>query len=286
MFSAGLTNEEELMTDNAVASNHTTDEQSLIREITLDDPWQWLAAGWKDLRTCPVVSLSYGLFFVAFSYLLTFALIWWDMFYFLPPLVAGYFLVAPVLGIGLYSVSRSLERGEPVTIRGSLAAWRENETQVAAMGLMLMMLFLIWFLVAILVFALFFHKPIPTWENFVPVLFLSGDSPLFLFAGVFSGAIIAGFVFSVAAVSVPMLFDRPVNALFAVRTSLMAVRANWQPMLLWASLLVLFAGSGLATFYFGLALWFPLVGHATWHAYRAVVAPDVTPPATASTSGP
>ncbi len=264
-----------------MAVNETTDAANRkehgipkINEITMEAPWQWLAAGWQDMRRAYRVSLAYGVFFVFISYVLTLGLIWGGMFYFVPPLVAGYLLVSPILGIGLYSVSRNLEKNEPVSLAGSLVAWRCNETQVAAMGVILMFAMLVWFLMANLTFALFFDQPLPTWENFIPVVFLSGDSPLFLAVGISVGAVIAFFVFAISAVSVPMLMDCRGNALSAVLTSLAAVRKNWKTMLLWAYLLAMFAGAGLLTLYIGLAFAFPLVGHATWHAYRDVVGPD------------
>jgi uncharacterized membrane protein len=112
---------------------------------------------------------------------------------------------------------------------------------------------------------------VPTWENFIPQVFLSGKSPGFLFSGIIAGALIAGFTFSITAISVPMLMDRQVDVLTAMQTSVQAVRRNWQAMALWASLIVMFVGVGIATFYIGLIVTMPLIGHATWHAYRDLV---------------
>ena len=242
-----------------------------VKSITFDEPWQWLAAGWKDLRQAPKFSLTYGLVFVVMSYLLTLALISGDMFFIIPPLAAGFFLLAPLLGIGLYGVSRSIEQGQPVEFCQVQRTWRSNPVHISAMGLILLMLMLVWMLAANLVFALFFDRPVPTWENFIPSVFLSGDSPAFLFAGIVSGGVIAFFTFAVSVVTVPLLIDRPIDVMTAVQTSLEAVRKNWKPLLLWASLIAMFVGIGILTFYVGLAITMPLVGHATWHAYRDLV---------------
>jgi len=142
------------------------------------------------------------------------------------------------------------------------------------MALTLTMVLLVWMLAAILVFALFYDRPIPTWENFIPQVFLSGRSPLFLFTGVSVGAVIALFTFSITVVTVPMLMDRRIDLLSAIKTSLEATRRNWSAMALWASLIVMFVGVGLVTFYLGLIVTMPLVGHATWHAYRDLVQQD------------
>lgn len=255
----------------------TVDPQTAIPKvntITLDHPWAWLAKGWKDLSRAPKFSLAYGTVFVLVSYLLTLGLVSEDLFFIIPPLAAGFFLVAPLLGIGLYQISDTLERGEQVQFCNALTAWRRNQAHLSAMALVLVMVMLAWMLAALLVFALLYHQPVPTWENFIPVVFLSGTSPAFLLTGIAVGALIAAFTFAISAITVPMLMDRQVDVFTAMQTSLHAVRTNWQAMALWACLIVMFVGVGLATFYLGLIVAMPLVGHATWHAYRDLVPRD------------
>jgi uncharacterized membrane protein len=242
-----------------------------INEITFDHPWNWLAKGWKDLTLSYRFSLVYGTVYVLVSYLLTFGLIYKGLFFIIPPLVAGFFLVAPVLGIGLYQMSENLERGEEVHFCNVTKAWKRNEVHLSAMAIVLVLVVLVWMLAVLVTFALFYNQPVPTWENFIPDLFLSAKSPGFLFSGIFVGALIAGFTFSITAVSVPMLMDQQVDVVTAMQTSIRAVRKNWQPMTLWACLIVMFVGAGIVTFYIGLIVWIPLIGHATWHAYRDLV---------------
>jgi len=245
-----------------------------INEITLDHPWEWLAKGWKDLNAALRFSLAYGSVYVVVSYLLTFGLVYKRLFFIIPPLIAGFFLVAPLLGIGLYQISASLERGEKVQFCNATKAWKRNEVHLSAMAIVLVLVVLVWMLAALVSFALFYDQPVPTWENFIPDLFLAAKSPAFLFFGILIGGLIAGFTFSITAVSVPMLMDRQVDVITAMHTSMRAVRKNWQPMALWACLIVMFVGAGIVTFYIGLIAWMPLIGHATWHAYRDLVAAD------------
>lgn len=259
------------MTEAAAAGPQPIPRPS-INEVTLDHPWEWLAKGWKDLRKAPRFSLTYGAVFVVLSYLLTLGLVYGEMFFIIPPLGAGFFLIAPLLGIGLYRISASVERGERVEFCQAWRAWKHNEVQLSALGLSLLMVLLVWILIALLVFALFYDRPIPSWENFIPQVFLSGQSPLFLITGVVTGGLIAAFTFSINVVTAPMLMDRPVNLLTAMATSMAATRRNWSAMLLWASLIVMFVGVGIVTFYLGLIVTMPLIGHATWHAYRDLVA--------------
>lgn len=243
-----------------------------VNRITLDHPWQWLAAGWADLCAAPKYSISYGAFFVILSILLTFCLFNGAMFFLVPPLAAGFFLVAPMLGVGLYEISRNLERNQPVQFCQALEAWDSNRVHLSAQGVVLLLILLAWILIANLVFVLFFTGPMPTWENFIPVVFLSGDNAAFLVAGVVSGGLIAGFTFSVSVITAPLLMDRQIDVVSAMTVSFRAALLNWKPMLLWAALIAMFVGIGIFTFYLGLLIAMPLVGHATWHAYRDLVA--------------
>ncbi len=249
------------------------DQLPEVNEITLDHPWQWLADGWKDLTRAPGYSLSYGAVFTVVSILLTLGMFHENLFFIIPPLAAGFFLVAPLLGVGLYKISETLEHDNKVEFCQTRKAWKRNEVHLAGMGVTLLLILVAWMLAANLIFALLFDKPIPTWENFIPQVFLSGESPLFLFTGIGVGGLIAAFTFSITVVSVPMLMDRQVDLMTAMQTSLRAVRRNWQAMVLWASLIVMFVGIGIVTFYIGLIVVMPLVGHATWHAYRDLVPP-------------
>jgi uncharacterized membrane protein len=242
-----------------------------VNEISLEQPWEWISKGWEDMRRVPKFSLAYGLVFFAISLLLTLGLFSEGLFFIVPPLAAGFFLVAPMLGIGLYQISQNLDEGRPVQFCQALSAWRRNEVHLSAMAVVLVLVMLAWMLAALLVFALFYHNPMPTWENFISEVFLSGENNTFIAAGIITGGVIAVFVYSISAVTVPMLMDRQVDVMTAMRTSIEAVKRNWKPMALWAALIVMFVGLGIMTYYVGLIVAMPLVGHATWHAYKDLV---------------
>lgn len=242
-----------------------------IKTITLEEPWKWLRAGWNDMLQAKKFSLTYGLIFVVGSFFITFALINGEAFFLLPAVAAGFFLLAPFLGVGLYGMSRAIENGEKVEFCQAKKAWQSNPAHLSAMGLILMMILLVWMLAAILIFAIFFTQPVPTWENFIPVLFLSGDSPLFLFIGILTGGIIALFTFSISVITVPLLMDQQIDFMRAINASVSAVKKNWKPMMLWAYLIALLVGIGILTWFIGLIVAMPVVGHATWHAYRDLV---------------
>lgn len=241
-----------------------------VRQIDLDRPWAWLAAGWQDMRRAPGVCLSYGLLFAAAGALLT-ALIWlYEVFYLVLPLTAGFMLMGPILAVGLYEVSRRLEAGESITLGEALGAWRRNVSQIGLMGVALMLFLLAWIRLATLIFALFFssNPPRPEMALFIDDVFLSVESLPFLVVGTIIGGALAAMVFAISVVSIPLLLDRHVNVFTAITTSIAVVRQNFWTMALWAWLIVIFVGVGLATAYIGLLVTVPLIGLATWHAYR------------------
>lgn len=245
-----------------------------IDVVTLDHPWRWIAAGWQDLKAAPGISLLYGAIFLLASTLLTALFVSIGMAFFVPALAAGFFLISPLLALGLYDVSRSLSRGQEPTFWDSLMSWRRAPFNLLAMGLVLMLAFLIWMMLANMVFALFYSGITPDFATALDVLFFSGDSPAFMAAGILSGGIIALGVFAISVVSVPMILDRDADVMSAVITSIRCVTTNPRPLLLWASLIVMFVGLGLVTLFIGLVLFMPLVGHASWHAYQDLVQPE------------
>jgi uncharacterized membrane protein len=253
------------------------DASPRVRRIAAGRPWQWLAQGWEDLRRSPGVSLQWGLLCVLAGYALLAALLWFNLFVMVLPIVAGFVLVAPILGVGLYEVSRRREAGEPPVNSApasARAALRRSGARIGFMGFILGFFFLAWMRIATLLYALFFGTEPVVMSEFLHRIVLSNTNLAFLAVGTAIGAVLALSVFAVAAVSIPMLLDRDVNVVVAVVTSVEAVRQNPLPMLLWAALIVLFTGAGILCGLVGLAITHPLVAYATWHAYRdLVVAP-------------
>jgi len=242
-----------------------------VRRIDVERPWQWLAAGWRDLMAAPIVSVLYGGVFVLGGLILTFLLWSLDWLYLLLPIGAGFLLLAPVLATGLYEVSRRLERGERPSLLEAFQAWEKRPGSLAVMGLVLMFFFLTWIRIAFLIFALFFGPESLNWTSFVQMLFFSTDGMPFLIVGTIVGGVFAVLAFALSAVSIPLILDRDVGALAAMATSVSAVLVNWRVMLGWAALIALFGAAGLVSFYIGLGVTLPLIGYATWHAYRDLV---------------
>lgn len=239
-----------------------------IRVVEMDRPWTWLAAGWRDFTSAPLVSLSYGFLFSAAGYVVIYGLYAIDMFYLILPLAAGFTLIGPVAAIGLYDVSRRLESGQPVTLGAALRSFMSNTGTISAMGLVLTLFLLAWIRVALLIFALFFGDRIIPRADFIDAVFFAPESLPFVVVGVLVGALLAAAAFTISAISLPMLLDRNVGVPTAVAASFRAVNRNPQAMALWAALITGFTAFGVATLFVGLTVCLPLVGYASWHAYR------------------
>jgi uncharacterized membrane protein len=243
-----------------------------IRRIELDRPWQWLNAGWADLRRNPTVSLTYGVLAAVTGYVLLALLLWVDQIFLVLPLVAGFLIVGPILTVGLYEASRRNEQGLATTLHQALAAWNRNGSQIALMGVVLLLLMFAWVRIAALIFFLYFGLEPPSFENLVIHTFLESGSLPFLLLGTLIGGGLALVAFAISVVSIPLLLDREeANVIEAMVTSFRAVQTNPGPMLFWGALIVVFTAAGLVTLFLGLVLTLPLIGHASWHAYRDLV---------------
>lgn len=258
------------MTDAARAAEGAAPTTRLVTE---EHPWQWLSAGWNDLRRAPGVSLAYGAVFCVVSLALTAGLYVADLLYLLLPLAAGFMFLGPLIAVGLYEISRRLEAGERPTLRDAVFAWRANFAQIAGMGLVLMLFMLVWIRLATLIFALFFTGTPASWEALINILLFSLDGIPFLVVGTMVGGVLAALAFAISAISLPVLLDRDVGVITAIVLSVEAVFRNWRVMTGWAALIALFTAGGLATAYLGLIVTLPLIGHASWHAYRDLVGP-------------
>jgi uncharacterized membrane protein len=244
-----------------------------IRRVPFDAPWAWLAAGWRDLWTVPHISLSYGAVFSLLAAALVLGLLVGGLESLILALGGGFLLIGPVAAVGLYETSRRLEQGERATLSAALTAARRAKGQLGFFGAILAFSYFVWLQLASLLFMLFFGGGggWPPASDFVPTLLFKPHGLGLLVVGTIVGGALAALVFSISVVSVPLLMTRRLDAVSAIAASLWAVRVNVQPMALWAALIAGFMALGIVTLFMGLMVMFPLIGHATWHAFRDVV---------------
>jgi len=243
-----------------------------VRQVAPHQPFLWLSRGWADLRARPLASLFYGACFSAMGALLVvvfrFAVDYTSI------LVMGFMLVGPFLAIGLYELSRQRESGRPLDFRQSLMAWRTNTGGIGIYILILTVVFMLWARASLVTFALFESRGMPTWSVFIAQLIsMQNLSFVATFFGV--GLVFASLVFAFSVVSIPFLLDQRADAVTAAAVSVLTLARNPAAMLVWAALIVALIGAGILTGFIGLLVTGPLVGHATWHAYRDLVVPTL-----------
>ena len=242
-----------------------------VQTVDVEAPWRWLRLGWQDLLAARSISLAFGTL-IALASLLLISLLWFvDFLPYALPLAAGFTFIAPAAAICFYDISRRLEVGTPVRFMEVALAWIPHAGQTALLGLVMMLFQLAWIRFALLLFALFFGPEPASWDRFIQVLFFSTDGLPFLIVGTLSGGILAIVAFAIGVTAFPMLLDRDVGAAVAIATSVRATVVNWRVMTGWASLIVMFTAAGIVTGCLGLIVTMPLIGHASWHAYRELV---------------
>lgn len=245
------------------------------RRVPFDAPWNWLAAGWRDMWAMPFVSLVYGILAAAGAGGLIAGLLSFEATSLFMALAGGFLLIGPMLAVGLYEASRRLARGEGVSLGGVVWAWFNARGQLGFLGAILLFVFMVWVQLALLLLMLFLGGAgLPPPSEFMRTLLFTQQGLGLLVVGTIVGGLLAALVFAISALAVPMLMVREIDAISAARASLTAVALNPKPMALWAGLIVVLTGAGFVTLPAGLVVTFPLIGHATWHAYADVFGED------------
>ena len=238
-----------------------------VRTLHLGDPLRWLALGWRDFLRAPMIGVFYGLCFMVMGWALL------KVFEHAPAytlaLSAGFLLMGPFLCLGLYRVSQRLEAGEKPDFGDSLLAWDTRTSQLAIFGFVLLVLEMVWARATLVVFAVSFNG-MPDFKGSLLAL-LSAKYLPFLVAWAAIGAVFARLIYALSVVSIPMILHRQTDAITAGLTSLRLVLSQTGVMLLWAALIALLVGLALLPWFAGLLVVGPVIGHASWHAYRQAV---------------
>jgi uncharacterized membrane protein len=224
-------------------------------------PIGWLKLGWQDIKQAPGPSLSYGILFVLFSYLLVYFALSFDSLVVLLSLLSGFIFVGPVIALGFYDISRQLELGRTPTLGHAIKTSLRHTGNEMLFATFLLVIFLVWARVVSVI-----HVFYPTLAE--PSL---AEKATFLGVGFAVGTLFAIFIFCISAFSLSMIMDRKADMVTAIVTSFNAVMRNKRAMFLWALLIVAAVGFGMVTAFIGLAISLPLLGHATWHAYQETI---------------
>lgn len=256
------------------ARSDSTDAPLPVRVIDVARPAAWLRAGWSDFVRSPLAGLAHGAFVAVGGWVVV--LVSFRYGWVAPGAFSGFVILGPILVTGLYEISRLHARGQAAGLADAVVAWRRGTAPLVWLGLLLAVLGTLWVLVSALLFTLFAPAPLRGPLEFLRYALLEQSELLFAMWAVVGGMGVA-VVFAVTAVSPPLLLGRRVSLRQALLTSVRAVGENPGPMTLWAIVILVATSASIATGMLGFLVTVPVLGHASWHAYRDLVDAESAP---------
>lgn len=242
-----------------------------VATVSVTAPFKWLSGAWQDYLRAPLPFMIYGIILSAISAMIAWALVFSGAFAWVFVLAGGFFLVAPILAMGLYEGGRMLEQGQSPGLTDIVLVREAVRLDLAYLGLALFLIYMFWTRIAQIVYALSTPVMHKTPAEFLTFMFTTQDGLSMALTGTLVGGAIAFLAFSLVVISAPMLLSAKSDVFIATITSVRCVTKNFLPMLVWGLLIVLLTAIGIATAFFGLILVYPLIGLATWRAYRDLV---------------
>lgn len=244
-----------------------------IQEVGLRDMADALRLGLRDFLRAPLFGIFFSAVYVAGGILL------WKVYgiagqqWWLAPVAVGFPLLGPFAAVGLYEVSRRIEQGLPLRWPDILGVvFAQKDRQIPAIAAVIIVIFLFWVFVAHALFALFLGLRAYGSGTDMASLFLEGNGPLMLLVGTVVGAGFAAVLFATTVAGLPLLLDKEVDFVTAMIHSAQAVLANPIVMAVWGAVIGGLLFLGMLPMFLGLFIVLPVLGHATWHMYRRLLA--------------
>ena len=249
-----------------------------VHTISWSQPLVWLSRALRDIANAPLMSMAHGLVLILIgAAILT---VGHNRFWLMAGALSGFLVVGPLVATSLYSISRAIERGETANwnlIRTTWTQWQScHDTGrggywcMVKFGALLALAATGWVLISASLITVMSPVQVETLQDFMTHVVLAKDGQLFM-QWMALGSFLAAPIFASSVVAMPLMLDRRVTVRQAVLTSWSVVLANPVPMALWAALIVLLTLLGLGSYLLGLLVVMPLLGHASWHAYRDLV---------------
>ena len=251
----------------------------IVRTIGLRDIKNALAEGIADFSAMPSHAVFLCLIYPIVGVLLARLTLGYEVLPLLFPLAAGFTLLGPFAAIGLYELSRRREQGLDASRQDAFDVLRSpSRCAIAALGLLLLTIFVIWIAVAQAIYVAYFgYEPAASIPHFLDQVFTTPAGRMLMIVGNLVGFLFALGVLTISVISFPLLLDRDVGAVEAVLTSVRVVARNPLMMAIWGLIVAGLLLIGSLPLFFGLAVVVPVLGHSTWHLYRKVVEPDPNP---------
>ena len=265
--------------ENYRESTATVEPLPRVRAITPRDLVGVLNKGIDDFAAMPTHALFVSLIYPIAGLVIGIAMSGLNLLWLFYPLAAGFALIGPVAAVGLYELSRRREQGLDTSWSHAFDLLQADSFRsIAALGLVLLVLFGIWIAVAQTIYWAYFGYVVPeSIDNFARQVLTTDAGHRMILVGNAVGFLFALIAFMISVVAFPLLLDRRIGAAAAAATSVKAVLRNPITMALWGLIVAVALLLGSLTFFVGLAVIVPVLGHATWHLYRKVVVPDLAP---------
>jgi len=237
--------------------------------VSFGRPLSWLHRGWQDMRRNLGASLGYGGLIVGFGW--TLLIFCGTHPYYVAAAISGFLLVAPVMSAGFAEMSRRYSSGQRATFDDSMEAFARNSGALLGFGVILALFAVVWFAVSMVMLKNVFHIAAPDMQETLYRGFVDSLNRSQVEAYVAVGGILAAVVFVLSVVSVPLIIDQHATAGQAMLASVKAVFTNIPAMIVWSALILVLTVIAYAPLLLGLLFVSPLLGHATWHAYRDLI---------------
>ena len=255
-------------------ARHIGEAVPVVRRIEARDLWDALKKGMADVGALRDDILFIGVIYPLAGLIAASLAFRYDLLPLIFPLASGFALIGPVAAIGLYELSRRREKGEHVTWLDAFGVFRSPALpSIIGLGAILLGLFCVWLGVAYEIYLLNLGgSPPQNLADFEQSLFYTSGGRTMIVAGIGVGFLFAMLAFAISVVSFPLLLDRDVSMWTAVGVSLRAVAANPVVMILWGAIVAGALALGSLPALVGLIVVVPVLGHATWHLYRKMIA--------------
>lgn len=248
-------------------TNHDTTNIPLVRQVSPVHVLRWLKLGWRDFVSAGWPSFLHGLIvYVCSIVILMITFLYWPI---LPGAVSGFILVGPILATGLYALSQRLEKNKAPRIKDVIFAWRTGSRCLLLFGSLLILCAAAWVGITTLLFGVFVKASITQPEAFLHYVFEQNELHFLLWT--LLGGLGSALVYSLTVVSVPLLLDRDIETPKAMLTSIRAVGENPVTMGWWAIIILVATVLSILTLMIGFLIFYPVMGHASWHVYRDLV---------------
>jgi uncharacterized membrane protein len=259
--------------ENAISDARASAARPIVRTIGPADLRDVLIKGLADFNATPTHLAFLGVIYPLLMLIFARVYAGYEVLPLVFPIIAGSTLLGPLAATGIYELSRRRELGLEVSwLHGFEALKSPSRFSIAALGVVLGTIFVIWLAAAQSIYWTTFGGVVPeSIGEFFRQVFTTSSGWSLIVVGCSVGFVFAVVVLTISVISFPLLLDRNVGVVVAVQTSIRVVAANPVAMALWG---LIVSGSlllGALPLFVGLAIVMPVLGHATWHLYRKVI---------------